>query len=148
MHKIVEMKVLRVLIIAVVTMVSFTASAQTKALNKLIERYKNSPEVLYTEKRNPQTKEVLKKEIIVSITDEKDVKELTEALQKFINEGDGITDVTRTKTMTEVKAETNDRRYSIMVTRGKDNKVSLIYNERPISTKSNKTKIIIRDSND
>ena len=148
MHKIVEMKVLRVLIIAVVTMVSFTASAQTKALNKLIEKYKNSPEVLYTEKRNPQTKEVLKKEIIVSITDEKDVKELTEALQKFINEGDGITDVTRTKTMTEVKAETNDRRYSIMVTRGKDNKVSLIYNERPISTKSNKTKIIIRDSND
>ena len=142
------MKVLRVLIIAVVTMVSFTASAQTKALNKLIDKYKNSPEVLYTEKRNPQTKEVLKKEIIVSITDEKDVKELTEALQKFINEGDGITDVTRTKTMTEVKAETNDRRYSIMVTRGKDNKVSLIYNERPISTKSNKTKIIIRDSND
>ena len=142
------MKVLRVLIIAVVTMVSFTASAQTKALNKLIEKYKNSPEVLYTEKRNPQTKEVLKKEIIVSITDEKDVKELTEALQKFINEGDGITDVTRTKTMTEVKAETNDRRYSIMITKGKDNKVSLIYNERPISTKSNKTKIIIRDSND
>ena len=148
MYKIVEMKVLRVLIIAVVTMVSFTASAQTKALNKLIDKYKNSPEVLYTEKRNPQTKEVLKKEIIVSITDEKDVKELTEALQKFINEGDGITDVTRTKTMTEVKAETNDRRYSIMVTKGKDNKVSLIYNERPISTKSNKTKIIIRDSND
>ena len=148
MHKIVEMKVLRVLIIAVVTMVSFTASAQTKALNKLIEKYKNSPEVLYTEKRNPQTKEVLKKEIIVSITDEKDVKELTEALQKFINEGDGITDVTRTKTMTEVKAETNDRRYSIMMTKGKDNNVSLIYNERPISTKSNKTKIIIRDSND
>ncbi|MDE6645494.1 MAG: hypothetical protein K2J97_05370, partial [Muribaculaceae bacterium] len=100
------MKVLRVLMIAVVTMVSFTASAQSKALNKLIEKYKNSPEVLYTEKRNPQTKEVLKKEIIASITDEKDVKELTEALQKFINDGDGITDVTRTKTMTEVKAET------------------------------------------
>ncbi|MDE6543438.1 MAG: hypothetical protein K2K76_05685 [Muribaculaceae bacterium] len=143
------MKVLRVLMIAVVTMVSFTASAQSKALNKLIEKYKNSPEVLYTEKRNPQTKEVLKKEIIASITDEKDVKELTEALQKFINDGDGITDVTRTKTMTEVKAETNDRRYSIMVTKGKDNKVSLIYNERPVSTKNNKAKVItIKDSDD
>lgn len=143
------MKVLRVLMIAVVTMVSFTASAQSKALDKLIEKYKNSPEVLYTEKRNPQTKEVLKKEIIASITDEKDVKELNEALQKFINDGDGITDVTRTKTMTEVKAETNDRRYSIMVTKGKDNKVSLIYNERPVSTKSNKAKIIsIKDSDD
>lgn len=125
------MKVLRILLVAIVTMVSFAASAQSKELNKLIDKYKNYPDVLYTERRNPDTREVIQKEIIVTVSGEKEVKELREAVQNFIDKGDGITDLTRTKNMVEVKAQTKTLRYSVMLTNKKNESVTLIYSEKP-----------------
>lgn len=126
-----KMRKLRVLLVAVAAMVSFAASAQNDELNRLIEKYKNHPNVLYTEKRNPETKQVIKKEIIVTILGEKEVKELSNAVERFIEKGDGVTDLTRTKNMLEVKAQTKDRRYSVMVTNKKEDTATLIYSEKP-----------------
>lgn len=126
-----KMRKLRVLLVAVAAMVSFAASAQNDELNRLIEKYKNHPNVLYTEKRNPETKQVIKKEIIVTISGEKEVKELSNAVERFIEKGDGVTDLTRTKNMLEVKAQTKDRRYSVMVTNKKEDTATLIYSEKP-----------------
>lgn len=132
-----KMRKLRVLIVAVAAMVSFAASAQSDELNRLIEKYKNHPNVLYTEKRNPETKQVIKKEIIVTISGEKEVKELNNAVEKFIEKGDGVTDLTRTNKMLEVKAQTKDRRYSVMVTNKKEDTATLIYSEKPRDEEEN-----------
>lgn len=83
------MKMMRVFLVVVVALVSFCAKAQTSEINKLINKYKELPGVLYSEKRNPQTGEVIKKEIIVSVQGQKEVKELFSAVDKLAKDGKG-----------------------------------------------------------
>ena len=124
------MKMMRVFLVVVVALVSFCAKAQTSEINKLINKYKELPGVLYSEKRNPQTGEVIKKEIIVSVQGQKEVKELFSAVDKLAKDGKGITDLTKNDNMIEVKSVSGKR---------DGERASLMYEEKPINgTVSNK----------
>ena len=134
------MKMMRVFLVVVVALVSFCAKAQTSEINKLINKYKELPGVLYSEKRNPQTGEVIKKEIIVSVQRQKEVKELFSAVDKLAKDGKGITDLTKNDNMIEVKSVSDTKRYTVMVSGKRDGeRASLMYEEKPINgTVSNK----------
>lgn len=129
------MKIMRAMLVVLAAMVSMIASAQSSEIDKIIDKYKNQEDVLYTERRNPDTGEVTKKEIIVTIKGAADVKSLYNAVENLMNKGKGITDVTKTKKMLEVKCINGDRAYSIMVSKKNDEEASLIYNERPAAKK-------------
>ena len=124
------MKMMRVFLVVVVALVSFCAKAQTSEINKLINKYKELPGVLYSEKRNPQTGEVIKKEIIVSVQGQKEVKELFSAVDKLA----------KNDNMIEVKSVSDTKRYTVMVSGKRDGeRASLMYEEKPINgTVSNK----------
>ena len=129
------MKIMRAMLVVLAAMVSMIASAQSSEIDKIIDKYKNQEDVLYTERRNPDTGEVTKKEIIVTVKGAAEVKALYTAVENLMNNGKGITDVTKTKKMLEVKCINGAKAYSIMVSKKNDEEASLIYNERPAAKK-------------
>lgn len=138
------MKIMRLMLMALCAMMSMVASAQSSEIDKIIDKYKNQDEALYSERRNPDTGEVIKKEIIVQVKGAAEVNALYAAVENLMNNGKGITDVTKTKKMIEVKSINGNKAYTIMVSKDKEDHASLIYNERPASKKKQEDQM--RDS--
>lgn len=133
------MRLTRIFVLSLMTAVSLAVAGQSNDFEKIMEKYKKHPEVMYTEKRNPETKEVLKREIILNLTDDKEIKELYATLDGIIEKGDYITDIMQNKNIREVNLLVGKTIYNFLVTNKDDEKkVVLILSEKPKKSISSK----------